>query len=315
MNVLVSGSLAFDFIMDFPGYFKDHIDPSKLHILNVSFLVESLKKLRGGTAGNIAYNLVLLKQPVSILAAAGKDFSEYEEFLKNAEVDTSGIKVFEDEFTARGNIITDKDDNQITAFYTGAMKHSSKLSTPDIDDTFVVIAPNDPEAMLKLVRECKDSKTPYMFDPGMQLPRLSDDQIKDGITGAEILIGNDYEMGIILKRLNLKEEDLLDYSKVIITTLGKEGALVLSKEGKVKVSPAKANEVLDPTGAGDSFRAGFLKGYLNKLGLRISAQMGSVAACFTIETYGTTTHRFSVEEFKNRYKENYGEELNLSQVF
>jgi adenosine kinase len=309
MNVVVTGSLAFDYIMDFPGTFKDHIDPTKLHILNISFLVETLKKLRGGTAGNIAYNLALLKVKNLVLASVGEDFSDYEIFLEEAGVDTSQIKIIEDELTAQAKIITDKDDNQITAFYTGAMKYSSSLNIPDA--SFCVIAPNDPEAMEKYVLECKSKKIPYLFDPGMQLPRLSDHQIKEGIEGAEILIGNDYEIGIILKRLNTTEKELSKLSKIVITTLGKDGSKVLIAERETKVETAKVQNVLDPTGAGDAYRAGFLAGFLRGLKLEICAKMGSVAASFAIEQYGTTNHAFSLKDFSKRYKESFNENLEL----
>ncbi len=309
MNILVTGSVAYDFIMDFPGSFKDHIDPTKLHILNVSFLVETLKKLKGGTAGNIAYNLALLKVKNSLLATAGEDFSDYELFLEEAGVDTSQVKIIEDEMTAQAKIITDKDDNQITAFYTGAMKFSSSLNIPKAN--FCIIAPNDPQAMEKYVSQCKSKKIPYMFDPGMQLPRLSDHQIKEGIEGAEILIGNDYEMGIILKRLNISLQELTKSSKIVITTLGKDGSQITTGNTQFKTASAKVQKVLDPTGAGDAYRAGFLAGYLRGLKLEVCAKMGSTAASFAVEQYGTTNHAYTLGDFTKRYKESYKETINL----
>lgn len=308
MNVVVTGSLAFDYIMDFPGYFKDHIDSSKLHILNISFLVDTLKKLRGGTAGNIAYNLALLKVRNSIVSTVGNDFADYEVFLEEAGVDTSLIKQIDDEFSAQAKIITDKDDNQITAFYTGAMKYASQLSLPK--SNFCIIAPNDPEAMAKYVSQCTSQKIPFMFDPGMQLPRLSDKQIIDGISGAEILIGNDYEMGVIMKRLGLNIKELAKKAKIVVTTLGKDGSEVISGSESFKIPAAKVKKVLDPTGAGDAYRAGFLAGYLKGLKLPICARMGSIAASFAIEQYGTSAHVFSLKDYTKRYKESFGETIN-----
>lgn len=305
----MTGSLAYDFIMDFPGKFSEHIDPSKLHILNISFLVDTLKKLRGGTAGNIAYNLALFEIPTSILATVGEDFVKYREFLDKAGVDTSLIRVIKDETTSQANIITDKDDNQITAFYAGAMKYASKLSIEGNNFSFCVVSPSDPKALLNFSRQALKKNIPYMFDPGMQLPRLSDDKLREGISGATILIGNDYEMGIVLKRLSSSISELVKKTKIVITTLGKEGSLINTDKEKLEIKSANPKEVIDPTGAGDAYRAGFLAGYLKGFDLKICGKMGSLAACYAIEKYGTTNHTFSLEEFKSRYKENYGEDL------
>lgn len=310
-KVLVTGSLAFDYIMDFPGKFSDHIDPLKLHILNISFLVDNLKKQQGGTGGNIAFNLALLKNEVFLLAFVGSDFKGYEIFLKDSGVETKGIAYKDGEFSAQANIITDKKDNQITAFYPGAMKYTKSLSIKNLKEkfNFCVIAPNDPEAMIKFAFECQQLMIPYMFDPGMQLPRLSDDDLKKGIDKAEILIGNDYEMAVIKKRLNLSDHDLLGKVKILITTLGEKGSVIKIRDNKYDIAACKPDKIEDPTGAGDAFRAGFLAGYLQGLNLEVCGKMGSVAACYTVEKYGTTTHTFTIEEFRKRYKENFGEEL------
>lgn len=311
-NIVITGSLAFDLIMDFPGKFADHIDPSKIHILNISFLVDSLKKERGGNTGNIAYTLSLLGMKSSILSNAGDDFEGYAKFLKSHNIGTEDINIIEGESTATAIIMTDKADNQITAFYPGAMKQNTNLSLRDLKSKtdFVVITPDVPEAMEKFAKECQGLKLPYLFDPGMQLPALSDKQLLLGIEGSQILIANDYEMGIIQKRLALSDEDLLLKTKVLTTTLGEKGSIIQTKDQKIEIKSAKPKEVLDPTGAGDAFRAGFLAGFLRDLELKVCGQMGSVASCYAIEKYGTTNHKFSTDEFKIRYKENFGEELN-----
>lgn len=307
--ILVTGSLAFDYIMNFPGKFSDSILPEKIHILNVSFLVETLRKNFGGTAGNIAYTLALLDSPVSVLACAGNDFSEYEKFLNKAGVNTSKLRIIESEATASAFIMTDQADNQITGFYPGAMKASKILSVKEAD--LVVVSPDDPEAMIKHVGECQKLKIKYLFDPGMQLPRLTDEDLKVGLAGAEILIGNDYEVNLIKSRLWMEDTDLLEQVKIVITTMGEKGAEIKSREGKVVISAAKPNSVSDPTGAGDAFRAGFLAGYMRNFGLKTCGQMGAVASCYTVEKYGTTTHEFTLPEFCKRYEENYGEKLLL----
>lgn len=311
MRIVITGSLAFDLIMDFPGKFTEHIDPSKLHILNVSFLVDSLKKERGGNSANIAYTLSLLGMETAILSNAGDDFDSYARFLVENKINIDDINIVAGDSTATAIIMTDQSDNQISAFYPGAMRQNINLSLKNIKTKadFVVITPDLPEAMVKFATESKELKTPYLFDPGMQLPRLSDSQLRSGIKGADILIGNDYEMGVIKKRLFLTELDLLSEVKVLITTLGEKGSIIQTKNQEYTVASVKPDEVLDPTGAGDGYRAGFLTGYLSGLNLKTCGQMGSVASCYAIEKYGTTNHKFSIDNFRKRYEQNYIEKL------
>ena len=310
-KIIVTGSLAFDYIMNFPGSFAENIDPEKLHIMSISFLVETLKKEKGGTAGNIAYNLALLNSNPAILATCGDDFDNYAVFLKSSGVDIGHLKVIHEESTSLGMIMTDQKDNQITAFYPGAMNLADTLSLKDSPGDFCVIAPTKPEAMKKMVKESKELRVPYLYDPGMQLPRLSDEEILEGIEGAEVLIGNDYEMGIIKKRLNLTDEELIKKAKILIATLGEQGSEIKTQKETIKVKAAKPVEVKDPTGAGDAYRAGFLAGYLKDLDLKICAQMGGIASCYAVEKYGTTNHKFTIQEFCQRYQENFQEELNF----
>ncbi|MBI2012088.1 carbohydrate kinase family protein [Candidatus Daviesbacteria bacterium] len=309
--ILVTGSLAFDYIMDFPGSFADHIDPKKIHILNLSFLVNTLKKEKGGTAGNIAYTLALLKQRVGILSCAGNDFDDYKIFLEKNGVDTSNIKIIPNEGSAMAFITTDKNDNQITGFYPGSMNFDKDLQIENPKPDFLIIAPTSTEAMINFAKQALKLNIPYMFDPGMQLPRFSNEELNKGIKSAKILIGNDYEIGLIKSRLKLSDDDLLKIVEILIITLGAQGSIIKIRSKEFKISPAVPKEVVDPTGAGDAYRSGFITGYLNNLDLEICGQMGSLTACFAIEKYGTTNHQFSKEEFKKRFKENYGKELSL----
>ncbi|MBI2430410.1 MAG: carbohydrate kinase family protein [Candidatus Levybacteria bacterium] len=305
-QILVTGSLAFDYIMDFPGVFSDHIMPDKIHQINLSFSVNTLKKHRGGTAGNIAYSLSLFQQPVAILSVAGKDFKEYARILENSHITTSYIKIIKEESTASAFIMTDKNDNQISGFYPGALKNASTLSIKRVDTKphFVIISPDNPEAMTSFSKECQDLSLPYLFDPGMQLPRLTDKQLEIGARGATIVIGNDYEMSLLKSRLKIDV-------KIIITTLGPKGSLIQTNDQTLTIPPAKPQEVLDPTGAGDAYRAGFMAGYIRNFNLKICGQMGSVAAAYAIEKYGTQEHTFTLEEFKKRYSETFNEVLEL----
>ncbi|MDP3758324.1 MAG: PfkB family carbohydrate kinase, partial [Candidatus Daviesbacteria bacterium] len=236
--ITVTGSLAFDHIMDFPGKFSDHIMPDKIHQINLSFLVNTLTKQKGGTAGNIAYNLALLKTPVGIVGMAGVDFAEYAKFLQDAGVDISQIKTAENNTTSSAFIMTDKADNQITAFYPGAMEYANQLSLEGITTDLVVISPNNPQAMVKFCRESQQLKLPYMLDPGMQLPALSPGDLKDMLNSAEILIGNDYEIALLKEKLSLNEEQLLEQVKILITTLGEKGSTI--QTGGLPDSPSRS---------------------------------------------------------------------------
>lgn len=314
MRIIVTGSLAFDFIMDFPGKFSDHILPEKIHAINLSFLVNNMSRQRGGTAGNIAYNLALLSVKSSVFAVAGYDFDNYKKELEKAGADTSLIRTVAEEPTASAYIFTDKVDNQIAGFYPGAMNASSLLKLTDLnlktDKSLVIISPNDPPAMIKLVKECRKLKISYLFDPGMQLPRLTDKDLKDGIEGAKIVIGNDYEIALINSRLQLKSSNM-DKDKIWVTTLGEKGSTIEYEGKKYIIPPAKPEGVLDPTGAGDAWRAGFLAGFVRGLPLEICGRMGSIAAVYTVEKYGTQTHKFKLSDFKKRYRENFKQELKL----
>ncbi len=298
--------------MDFPGVFGDHIMPDKIHQLNVSFLVDTLEKQRGGTAGNIAYNLALLKSSSSIFAAAGNDFNEYAIFLKQNGIDTSNIEIIKDKPTASAFIMTDKNDNQISAFYPGAMRETPSLSLKGIQTDFAIISPNDPKAMVKFAKEATEKNIPYMMDPGMQLPVLNASDLTDMVLGAHILIGNDYEIDLLKKKSSLSEKDLFEQKvEILITTLGANGSQIKTKGETFAIKPAKPKEVVDPTGAGDAYRAGFMAGFLRGLDVKTCGQMGSVAASFAIEKYGTQQHHFTIQTFQDRYVQAFGDMIEL----
>ena len=319
--IIVTGSLGFDYIMDFPGRFSDRIMPDKIHAISLSFLVDDLKKQWGGTAGNISYSLGLLGIKPLLLATAGNDFAPYKKYLEQHGVDTSQVKEFKNIATGSYFVITDKADNQIGAFYTGAMRHATKVSLKDclfgkkgkktvFFEDFVVIAANDPTAMRNYVDECIALNIPFMYDPAFQIDTFTGDDLKKAVTHAQILIGNDYEIELIAKKLGISKNKLLTMTPIVITTLGEKGATIEcqvtnDKFQIFKIKPAKAKKVVDPTGAGDWFRSGFLAGYLRGLDLQTCGQMGALAAVYTVEAYGTTTHTFTKKEFIKRYRENY----------
>ena len=316
MNVIVTGSLGFDYIMDFPGIFSDRIMPDKIHNLSLSFLVDKLNKNFGGTAGNIAYSLKLLGIEPIILSSAGNDFSPYRKFLLNKKISVKQIKIAQDVITGSYFVVTDKEDNQIGSFYIGASKYNKNLKIINLINkknpiNFVVIAPNHPQAMNNYIQECIKLKLSFMFDPAFQIDNFSNIDLLKGISHAQILIANDYEIALILSKLKISHEKLTSLVPILITTLGAKGSIIENNHKKITIKPAKPKNVSDPTGAGDAYRAGFLAGYLRGFDLNICGQMGSIAAVYTVEKYGTITHDFSIREFVKRYKTNYKEQLNL----
>lgn len=302
-RVCVSGSLAYDRIMDFPGYFKDHILPDKIHQLNVSFTVQDFKEHFGGTAGNIAYNLAFLGANASVFSSAGFDFAPYKEHLLAHGVDVSGIHTEEKIPTAAAHIITDKTDNQITGFFMGAMAQASDFHISSAD--FAILAPGNIDDMKNMKQQCDALKIPVMFDPGQVIPVLSAEDMQMLLEKSKIFISNDYELALVLKKLGIQEYDLLSMVEIVVTTLGEKGSVITTKDEKISVPPAKPQSVLDPTGAGDAYRAGLVAGFFENKSLEEAGKMGAVAAVYTVEKYGTQTHVFTREEFQKRYQENF----------
>jgi adenosine kinase len=303
MNVIISGSLAYDRIMDFPGYFVDHILPDKLHVLNVCFQVNGMKENYGGTAGNIAYSLKLMGGSPSISATIGLDYSRYFQWMEENDLSTGGIRVIGEEFTAGAYITTDKADNQITGFNPGAMKYSSNLdfSVLHPQETMVIVSPGNLDDMINYPRRCREKGIRYIFDPGQALPVLQAEDLLDAITGCAILIVNDYEFELILSKTGQKKEALLErVTEATIVTLGEHGSDIYSKAGVEKIAPFTARKVLDPTGCGDAYRGGLLSGLLAGCGISESARLGSACASFAVECYGTQVHSFTTEEFNTR---------------
>jgi adenosine kinase len=313
MKEIVTGSLGYDYIMNFSGRFADRIMPDKLHQISLSFLADKLSKNLGGTAGNLAYTLKLLGEDPVILSSAGNDFTDYRTFLEKHDMSLDGITVVEDEPCGSYHVITDSDDNQIGAFYTGATKYNKQLSLTNASPSdFVVIGPNDPTAMKHFVSECITRTLRYMYDPAFQIGNFTPEELKTAIENAELIIGNDYEIALIEQKLEISHEELILMGPAaVVTTLGAKGAIIETRREAIHVKPAKPKNVSDPTGAGDAFRGGFLAGYLNGRDLQISGQMGAVAAVYTVEKYGTVTHRYTKEQFRTRYEENYHTPLSL----
>jgi adenosine kinase len=302
MNIIVSGSLAYDRIMDFPGYFSEHILPEKIHVLNVCFQVNGMKEKYGGTAGNIAYALALMGEKPVISATIGHDYQRYFAWLAKNGISTENIKIIDDEFTAGAYITTDRADNQITGFNPGAMKYSSDLDFDKLQpkETLMIVSPGNLEDMVNYPRACKRRGIDYIFDPGQSLPMWDAKELLQAIEGCRILIVNDYEFNLIVSKTGLNKEALLGLAGTIITTLGELGSQISTPDGEIGIFPVKARKVEDPTGAGDSYRGGLISGLIRGKEIEQCAKMGSVCASFAVECYGTQEYHFTYDEFNER---------------
>lgn len=309
-RILVAGSLAFDQIMDFHGDFKDHILPDKMHTINLSFLVGELKKQRGGCAANISYSLALLDQPAKIVATAGRDFDGYRQWLVDQGIDVSGIRIYEEHSTACCFITTDRADNQITGFHPGAMARAKELSLKEArnaKDLLAIVAPDDPEAMVRHCREAKEADIPLYFDPSFQVIAMEGEVLAEAADGARAVFVNDYEFAVFQEKSGKDQRGLLGLAEMWVVTLGERGSEIHRRgRDKLEIPAAPVREVVDPTGAGDAYRAGFLAGLARGLDLAVCGRMGSVSATYAVETYGTSNHRYTRAEYERRYDQAFG---------
>lgn len=318
-RIVVTGSVAFDYLMTFPGKFLDVVVPDRMHRLSVSFLVDSMRRVRGGVAPNIAYGLALFGLKPVIMATAGVDALDYARWLAEEGVDTSELHISDDLFTASFFVSTDEVQNQIATFYTGAMARAVDLSFRAFGPgtvSLAVIAPNAPEAMVKYAEECRTLHIPFVFDPSQQVARLSGEEILSGIRGAAVLIANEYEFGVIEKKTGLSEAEVLASVPVLIVTRGAEGSTIALRGGgpdapgadvTLVIPPARLRTTaVDPTGVGDAFRAGLLAARQRGLPWEVAGRVGSIAAVYALETVGAQPKRYAIGDFLERYRENYG---------
>jgi len=303
-QLLVTGSLAYDRIAVFPDKFSNHILEGHVHNLNVSFLVEDMKVNFGGTGGNIAYNLASLGHEPILLGALGKDADDYVAYLKKLKVNTSYIKKSAKRLTANATIMTDLDDNQITSFYMGAMAeaHQIKLSGLKLKPAIAVIAPNDKKAMLATAEYCRQKKIPFIADPGQAIPAFSKKELRDFVTGAHILVVNDYEWELAQEKAGWQTEEFLGRVSSLIITYGKRGSSLFRQGKGERKIPAFKVKTLDPTGCGDAYRAGLMHGHSLGLDLEKSALVASWLASRCAVKEGTQSHRISKTEFRKLLK-------------
>jgi adenosine kinase len=307
MKIVVTGSIAFDYLMSFPGKFTEHFLPEHMQRVSLSFLVDTMDKRRGGCAPNIAYTLALLGERPLLMATAGEDFSEFRQWLEAAGIDTSLVKDIDGKFCASFFCSTDRDNNQIASFYTGAMADAGQLSFRSARDcSLAIIAPNDPRAMVQYAEECRTLAIPFIFDPGQQCARMSGDELRDGVRGAAIVVVNDYELELLKQKTGYSESDLLAQCDALVVTMGERGSSVITRSGRTDVAAVKPHRVVDPTGVGDAYRGGLMKGMALGLPYPAAARIGSVAAAYVLEHLGGLSHSYTWAEFARRYEEHFG---------
>jgi adenosine kinase len=308
MKIVVTGSIAFDYLMSFPGKFTEHFLAEHMERLSLSFLVDTMDKRRGGCAPNIAYTLALLEESPRLMAAAGEDFGEYRQWLEAAGVDTSLVVQIPGKFTASFFCSTDVANNQIASFYTGAMADAGQLSFRTAGDCgLAIISPNDPGAMMQYAEECRTLGIAYIFDPGQQCARMSGPELRDGIVGAHLVVCNDYEFELIRQKTGFSEADVLAHAKTLVITRGEHGSSVYLPDGnRVDVPAVPSDRIVDPTGVGDAYRGGLMKGIALRLPYEICARLGSVAATYALEHLGGQSHSYTLAEFMRRYEQQFG---------
>ncbi|OQB03151.1 MAG: Adenosine kinase [Chloroflexi bacterium ADurb.Bin222] len=310
MQIIVTGSIAFDYLMSFPGHFTDHLLMERVGKVSLSFLVDEMRRVRGGCAANIAYNLALLGERPAMMATAGQDFEDYRSWLEDHGVDTRLTRTIPDVFTASFFVNTDLDQNQIATFYTGAMAYARELSFHDLKPRpdMVILSPNDPIAMDKYAVECKTLGIPYIYDPGQQVVRVGADSLCLGLEGANILILNDYEFELLKTRTGLTDAQIRAAVKqAVIITRGADGSEIWS-DRRVTVPVVPPQQIADPTGVGDAYRAGLLKGLALGLPWEVCGRIGALAATYTLECVGPQSQHYTLAEFKTRYQEHFGED-------
>lgn len=318
MNVVVTGSIAYDYLMKFPGRFVDHILPDQLHCISLSFLVDEMRKQRGGCAANIAYTLALLGERPRLMGTVGQDFAEYRVWLEAHGVDTSLTRDEMDLFTASFFANTDQDGNQVASFYTGAMARANRLSVGDLDSAAIdllTISPNDPEAMVKYVVECQALGVPYLYDPSQQIVRLPGEDLRTGVVGSALLVVNEYEFGLLQDKTGLSAEEIRTApSQACVITLAAEGAHIWADGELYAIPPAPPERIVDPTGVGDAFRAGLVKGLALGLEWDLIGKIGALAATYTLEQPAPQQHDYTWDEFLARFRQYFDDEGRMAET-
>jgi adenosine kinase len=314
-NILVTGSIAYDYLMRFPGSFREHILTESLNQVSLSFLVEEMTKHWGGNAANIAYTMSLFGLKPRLMGTVGRDFPDYRAWLESTGVDCSTVRQLDHVFTASFFCNTDQENNQISSFYSGAMAEArhyniSDLSNPTAD--LVIISPNDPQCMTNLTAECRSKGIRFLYDPSQQIARMDGDTLRRDMQGASIMIVNQYEAHLIEEKTGMSRNDMRACVETLVITHGKDGSHIYQGDTITEVDTFAPSEIKDPTGAGDAFRAGFVTGLVKNLPLKLAAEMGALCATYILEQVGTQNHRFNAVEFIARFRQTHDDKGQLN---
>lgn len=311
MNIIITGSIAYDYLMRFPGNFTDHFIHDQLHQVSLSFLVDDMTKHWGGVAANIAYTMALLGMKPKLMGTVGRDFPDYRKWLEDTGVDCSTVRQIDEVFTASFFVNTDLENNQIASFYTGAMAYARNYSLADVHEgkpDLVVISPNDPVAMMKLANECRERGIKFLYDPSQQVPRLSGEELTQSMKGAHAMIVNAYEAEIICNKTGYTIDDLRKNIEILVITQGKHGSHVYLNGDLIFIPVFPVNNIKDPTGAGDAYRGGFLRGLAAGWPIKLAGQVGALCATYVLEQTGTQNHRYTLPEFVTRFRSHFDDE-------
>jgi adenosine kinase len=311
MNIIVTGSISYDYLMRFPGKFSDHLIADQLHQISLSFLVEEMTKHWGGVAANIAYSMALLGLKPKLMGTVGSDFADYRRWLDSAGVDTSTVRQIDDVFTASFFANTDLVNNQIASFYSGAMTYAKDYSLVDAFDgtpDLVIISPNDPTAMQNIAQECRERDIKFIYDPSQQVARLSGEELARDMKCASMMVVNAYEAEVICQKTGKSIEEIREEVGILVITQGERGSHLYKGDELIEVEPFPPNEIQDPTGVGDAFRAGLIYGIVNDWPLKTAAHAGALCAAYVLEQVGTQSHKFAIEEFVSRFRTQYNDD-------
>lgn len=305
MDIIVTGSIAYDYLMRFPGRFTDHLLKDALHQVSLSFLVEDMTRHWGGVAANISYSMALFGLRPKLMGTVGRDFEDYRRWLDEAGVDTSTVRQIDEVFCSSFFVNTDLENNQIASFYSGAMAYARDYPISEAcagDPDLVIVSPNDPQAMQNLTEECRQRGLRFIYDPGQQVPRLSGNELRQSLAGAYMMLVNAYEAEMICDKTGLTVDQLRDQVEVLVITHGKDGAQIYTEGERIDVPIAPVAHIKDPTGVGDGFRAGMICGVAHGLPWKTAGEMGALTAAYVLEQVGPQTHRFTFDEFTSRFR-------------
>ena len=317
MNIIATGSIAYDYLMRFPGKFTDHLLQDQLHQVSLSFLVDDMTKHWGGVAANICYTMALLGMQPKLMGTAGRDFPDYRKWLERVGVDTSTVRQIDEVFTASFFCNTDTENNQIASFYAGAMSYAKDYTLKDAfsgTPDWVIVSPNDPKAMSNLAQECREHNVKFIYDPSQQVPRLSGEELLRDMQGAYAMIANAYEIEVISQKTGKSLNDLRQMFEVLIVTHGKSGSRIYLNGDIMEVPVFPTDKIQDPTGGGDAFRAGLIYGMIAGWPLDLAGQVGSLCATYTLENVGTQNHYFTLPEFVQRFRSEFDDEGHLDEM-